>query len=131
MDIYPEKHLALVRYPTSQESSAYAIINYREQTFTRNLFNNSYDGTFPQLFLGSDKLIAVHSDDPYGPQKVVIADFQGKVLEELYTTDVEKETIGPIGGGGIYAFININDRNTGSVLKTLRIDADTLSLSEY
>jgi len=130
--IYPEQHLILLEYPTSQETGAYAVYDYQKDILYKSVGDSYYPsgGRFPVAFVGTDTLlmynVGIEEVDASGNPKgdFVIQDFNNKIIKTIMT-DVPLHEVYPKYGKVIV--IDTNTKDEGRFI----LDSETLELSPW
>ncbi len=125
--MYPEEHLLVLYYPTSQETGSYAVYDYKNDIMHDKVGDWNYVASqdIPVAFVGTDKLLIKSSTENQQPSNsITIRDFQGNIIQELFKNASISE-IYPHYGKNIF----ISTQQEGKQ-KTYILDTETLTLTE-
>ena len=124
--MYPEEHLILLGYPTSQEMGAYAVYDYQKDFLYKNVGDSYYPngGRFPQAFIGSDMLLMYNIEPEEVVGDFVIQDFNNNIIKTIMT-NVSLHEIYPKYGKVITIDTNMKDEGR------FVLDSETLELSQW
>lgn len=130
---YPDQHLLVFEYPTSQESFEFGVYDYKNNVMYRPTGGSSQDQgvSEPRAFVGSDKLLTYTSgEDTFGKAVVPmlsITDFKGNQVKALLRGETVQEVYGNYGESVI---IRTGPQNNSST-KNYILDVKTLELKPY
>ncbi|MFZ2205399.1 MAG: hypothetical protein WAV23_02320 [Minisyncoccia bacterium] len=125
--MYPEQHLILLSYPTSQETGSYAVYDYKNDLLYKGIGHTDYGSqNYPVAFLGVDKLLmfANCSDADDICSRFTVQDFNNKIIKTLMT-DVPIHEVYPKYGKVIT--IDTNTKDSGR----FNLNTETLELTPW
>lgn len=123
--MYPEEHLILLSYPTSQESRAFAVYDYKNDILYKNIGYSGMGGSsIPMAFVGEDKLLMFNLGEEQIKGTLTIQDFNNKIIKTLMTNTSINEVYPKYGK---VIVIDTNQQDSGR----FNLNSETLELSQW
>ena len=123
--MYPEEHLMLISYPTSQETLEYGVYDYQRDILYPRLGSSTMDDSIiPQAFVGNDKLLVYYSGSSATPPTIDIVDFHNQQIKELF---INRKLYQVFPKYGDLLHLQMDNANTP---KMYQLNPETLEVTE-